>query len=658
MKPKRGGPFLTRLTQDTCGNTLAIMAAAFIPLVGLIGGGVDMSRMYLVKTRLQQACDAGALSGRKAMGGGSWTSATETRANQLFDANFSDGEYGTGTLTRTFEEDDGMVTGTASVGVPMTLMRVFGFAEQTMEVACTAKMEIPNTDVMFVLDVTGSMNCAPEDANLNCYQGVSTSSKRITGLKKAVNCFYETVARLDTTEDCGSTPSGGAGTAQIRFGFVPYATNVNVGRLLPHDYMVDSWYYQTRRANVEVPPAKVETNVWQVYSGGSISKSNCLKYMNNEAFGSFSPTPASSGGPIPAPTVEMVFHSDGSATEGSEWGWSGPGGDNSGTSRSCRRRVDRTTTYYQEKFQNWTYGRFLVDVSGLKGSGGSWANGFPQPSSTSNTDTESVASTTPGNDVPATTINWDGCIEERETVVTDDFDPIPSDAYDLDIDLIPNSEVTRWKPALPDLIYSRSDTWNLSEETTTDGSGRKDFGYACPTEAKKLQAWSTASSFSSYVSSLTPSGYTYHDIGLLWGARLMSPTGIFASENALTPNGGAINRHMIFMTDGDTNGQDDEYAAYGLPWFDRRQTPDTSAPSKTDIDDQINARFSALCTAVRNKNITLWVISFGASVNTTTQARLQACATPGKYFTAADSATLISQFQQIASEIADLRLTS
>ncbi|MFZ2979694.1 MAG: pilus assembly protein TadG-related protein, partial [Sphingobium sp.] len=65
--------FLGRLRKDVRGNTLALVAAGMLPLLGLIGGGIDMSRIYLAKSRLQQACDAGALAGRKAMGGGSWT---------------------------------------------------------------------------------------------------------------------------------------------------------------------------------------------------------------------------------------------------------------------------------------------------------------------------------------------------------------------------------------------------------------------------------------------------------------------------------------------------------------------------------------------------------------------------------------------------------
>ena len=70
------------LARDVRGNTMAIMAATLIPLAGLVGGGIDISRMYIVKTRLQHACDAGALAGRKAMGGGAWDT-DDTRTSRI-----------------------------------------------------------------------------------------------------------------------------------------------------------------------------------------------------------------------------------------------------------------------------------------------------------------------------------------------------------------------------------------------------------------------------------------------------------------------------------------------------------------------------------------------------------------------------------------------
>jgi Flp pilus assembly protein TadG len=678
--------FLARFAGDTRGNTLAIMTMALIPLAGMVGGGIDISRMYIVKTRLQHGCDAGALAGRKAMGGGTWTqtvnnvaSFPKVQAEKFFDANYNKDAYGVdrNTVAKTFNESAGKVTGTASATVPMTLMRIFGKTSETLSVTCDAEMRLPNTDVMFVLDTTGSMDWCP-NGDTSC---AGNANSRIAALRTAVKCFYQIVARLDVPDvDCdGDEPSGGTGNqVQIRFGFVPYSTNVNVGKLLPNDYLVDNWTYQTR---------------WESYGGGSLTQSDCVLFMNNQAVGSFTPTPANSGGPAPAPTIQASFPTDGAATDNTstgEWGWSS--GSNSTESwsnapdrstswndnkKSCRRKKTTTTTYYEEKFANWDYGPIEVKVSGLKAGGSSWNNSFTMPSSTADPDTHSIADPVNGvggKDIPQATINWSGCIEERATIEATDYDPIPTDAVDLNIDLVPSDDESRWKPALPQLIFTRSSYegqnydatdwpgtwygtsgWNIANETTPNDyrNGSKFF---CPTEARKLQTWASATTFQSYVNSLDPNGNTYHDIGMIWGARLMSPTGIFKNENATTPNGGEIERHMIFMTDGDTNANDNDYAAYGLPFFDHRQTPEN--PTKAQLDEQVNLRFLAICNWVKNSNIKLWVINFGEGQAQETVDRLKACAKDGgEYYAATDSVGLQRTFKSIADQISQLRLT-
>ena len=92
---------LRRLTRDTRGNTMVMVAAATIPLCGLIGGGVDMSRAYMVKERLQQACDAAALAGRRSMTTAAMTSTDIAEARRFFDFNFRQGSMGTATFTPT-----------------------------------------------------------------------------------------------------------------------------------------------------------------------------------------------------------------------------------------------------------------------------------------------------------------------------------------------------------------------------------------------------------------------------------------------------------------------------------------------------------------------------------------------------------------------------
>ncbi len=589
-----------RLLRDSRGNALVIVTAALIPLAGMVGGGIDLSRMYILKTRMQHACDAGALAGRKAMGGGTWSYNNNyalSQANQFFDGNFQSGIFESSGLTRTFTENAGKVTGVASATIPMTLMRIFGKTTETLSVSCDAEMRLPNTDVMFVLDTTGSMGDTPSGDTVS----------KIASLKTSVKCFYEIVARLDTNATCTTgTPSGGTGNqVQIRFGFVPYATNVNVGRLLKPEWIADSANYQTRT---------VDSVNWGGWYGTSYYQAGRYDTCNPPAANT-----ASRENRVLGPTRTY--------------------GGNTYSNYYC---------IYESRDASvrWRYDSLPVNTSLLKNGSGFNAS-FQWPIGPNGTDT---------------TISWDGCIEERQTVSQAGYTPIPSGAKDLDIDTEPTSGTasTQWRPVLPNLIYTRSSNgaWTTSPVYSTSDMGR-DYYYACPREAKKLQQWPSADDFDTYVDGLYAQGNTYHDIGLIWGGRLLSPTGLFASENAYTPQGGEIERHMIFMTDGDACTGINNYTAYGVNWFDRRTTgsaPTDGCTTNGTLTEQVNARTEALCTAIKNKNITLWVITFGY-VDPNTVTRMTNCASTGRYFSANNAAQLQSTFKTIADQISMLRLT-
>ncbi len=642
--------FLGRLARDQRGNTIAIMAAAMLPLAGLIGGGVDMSRLYLVKTRLQQACDAGALAGRKAMGAGGWTTgnngSTEDQAKKMFATNFAQGQYGSNALVQEFTELDGVVSGSAQVTTPMTIMKIFGLTERSVSVSCTAKMEIPNTDVMFVLDVTGSM---------------STDNK-IAGLKSAVKCFYEALVRVNTTEVCGSDPSATTSTttAQIRLGFVPYSVNVNVGKLLPNAFLADSWTYQSRSYGWDkVTYNESSSNSGWVYVSGTVKegerdeRNSCPSDTNSSSdeTGATSTTTAPDGTITTSYTVTRT-------TNGIDY-------ECSWRSKTNKWRVTPTTftnykearTYSTVKAPNYvyTYKPRTLNVSGLKAGNNTWNDTIPLDVGTAGA---------------TVNVRWDGCIEERHTFQNTDgtpgneWSPVPAEALDMDIDLVPNATTpynSYWGPLLNRATWARNQ-WNYSN---CSGSGRttdavdtscnaSSASVSCPTESRKLAVYDTASSLESYVNSLSIGGNTYHDIGMLWGARMLSPTGIFASENAYTPAGRSIRRHLIFMTDGDTNTSGTDYSAYGIGYYNRLQS--SVNLSDGQMDNLNNARTAALCSAIKNMNVTLWVISYGSGVGNATETRLEACASPGRYYKASDGAALISRFRQIASEISELRL--
>ena len=124
---------LRRLARSESGNTLAMMAAFLIPLSALVGSAVDTGRLYLVKVRLQQACDAGALAGRKFMidnNVATLDSNAVTQAKIFFAQNFPSGVVGTEPYSATtnpypfvpVKTADKQVSATASAVVP-TLVR-------------------------------------------------------------------------------------------------------------------------------------------------------------------------------------------------------------------------------------------------------------------------------------------------------------------------------------------------------------------------------------------------------------------------------------------------------------------------------------------------------------------------------------------------------
>ena len=137
---------------------------------------------------------------------------------------------------------------------------------------------------------------------------------------------------------------------------------------------------------------------------------------------------------------------------------------------------------------------------------------------------------------------------------------------------------------------------------------------------------------------------------MIWGGRFISPNGIFADDNSSAPNGDAIGRHIVFMTDGAQVNSVENYSTHGVEWWDRRITGNGS--DTTEFNRRA-ARLQAICRATKAENITVWVVAFG----TTLTSNLSSCATPGRAFQANDSATLNAQFRDIASKIAQLRLT-
>lgn len=251
-----------RLAGDTAGNALPLIAAAIVPMMALTGGGIDMGRSYLSESRLQQACDAGVLAARKKLTvgatGPNLPTDAATAGNRFFNINFRAGVYGTEDRSFTMKlESDSAVSGVANVRVPTTLMRLFGYENIPITVKCEAQLNYANVDIMMVLDTTGSM----ED-----YASSTDTQTKLESLKSVVKSFY---AQMEAER---------SPTSRVRYGFVPYSTNVNVGALLDNNWMVSQWAYQSRQPSTRNDVGLAQNWINFVYKSGTVATSTYSTY--------------------------------------------------------------------------------------------------------------------------------------------------------------------------------------------------------------------------------------------------------------------------------------------------------------------------------------------------------------------------------------------
>jgi Flp pilus assembly protein TadG len=655
----KAGTVLGRLRRDKRGNALAIMAAALIPLCAIGGSAIDMARLYVVKSRMQQACDAGVLAGRKFMTDSTNTNldATATaQAKVFFTNNLRAGWMGTTTANFTpTKTADNRVAGTATVVVPMTIMKMFAAPNVTLNVVCEARYDVADTDVLFVLDTTGSMACLPSDSDSACstyvgaagnnsytrpvkqgadsvsgYAGLDQtagyagttgyavpekSGSRIAALRKAVIDFYTTMA------------SNVQSTTHVRYGFVTYSSSVNAGaavQAMSTSYMLggpgaaSTWTYQSRKVTAD----NREGNA--ILTTDSTTQANCPTAAN--------PTVTRT----PSATASQPFTYNPSTLRASVatryW---------DSTARKC-------TTSTQSMSAVWTYQAYPWNVTSYVGG-------------------STIADPT---EINGSTSAWLGCIEERVTTPKTTTFTTASLPADLDPDLIPSSDDTRWRPLWPDVEYQRLSIQNRAYNYTTssinvnDNGGDANLWEKMNSQTKQKGGWvacgkpvqrlttMTQAQVQAYVSApdFVALGGTYHDVGMIWGTRMLSSSGIFAADTAAWPGRGDTNKVLIFLTDGDMSPSPYSYGLYGMEYYDSRVTGG-------DLNNQKayhNARLLAECAKAQDMQIDVWTISIAPS----STAEMTQCASTSDqalYTTSGDD--LSAAFVRIAKQVARLRLS-
>jgi Flp pilus assembly protein TadG len=537
-RPNTPTTVLGRLRRNVCGNTLVIVAFAMMPLIAMVGSGLDMARAYVARDRLQQACDAGSLAARRLLSGATLTTAVETEAKTYFNFNFPQASFGTAAFTPVVTVPSiGTVKITASTTIPTTIMKLFGFSTMNLSTTCSATQDFVGTDIMLVLDMSGSMNCPTSRPNDACGE-VEQSGSKMQALRDASESLYDT---LKSAQD-----QLHANNLRLRYGFVPYNATVNVGK--------------------------------QVYAENP-------NYIRNSA-------------PYQSRTITT--------------GWFGASAN---------------------------YGQLTLDTSSFKT--GALVN-------------------TPGS-YPSSKSRWAGCIEERQTDnVTIDggsATTAPASAWDLDVNMLPTVDSSRWAPWWPEAEF---DPGTGGQYTASK--------YCASTASRLKEYYDDKASYMAYINSLKPLGGTYHDIGVIWGARFISPDGIFASatpetndptdpDNPKKLRGFSVRKYMIFMTDGDMSPYLDVYTTYGAEERDKRVLGSSTGTTTQLAAEQLQRhlqRFRMACNAAKSQGIQLYVIAFSTTLTTD----MENCATTKAMASGITTApALIAKFQEIGSKIGSLRIS-
>ncbi len=652
----------TKLLRDQRGNAFMLTAAAIVPVIGIVGSAVDIGRAYMTQLRLQQACDSGVLAGRRAMASGTYTDAAKAEASKMFNFNFPEQNYGsTGISFSSQAPNASDVVGSASAVLPTALMYMFGKDEFRLSAACTAKLEISNVDVMMVLDVTGSM----KDKAIS-----SDTDTKIVGLRKAAIDFFDTLTSADV------------GDGRLRFGVVPYSSTANVGRILlakNSAWLADESQMPSRSPKLKPVYSNPQTVDDDDFTNGTTTFGtwnavNSTSY-NQTQCGTQTPpadtTPTSQGQPSLNQTGQYV---------------------NSDGNRITTYDNSQTYRYYTHRYRWIPKNGKVAAFCQLQRSTAT----FTRTHTTTVTETPTqvfdskyyyedrtipVGPAKTGNPIVLDTgdsgtnysATWGGCVMERHTVPFASDETAPSDALDMDIDTPPTSDpMTQWQILIPEHAFPRAsgpggtpssvdqrievNSNNVSSDSSNNGSWQRYSKYwsngwgVCPAAAMKLTTMTEADkeSFSTYINNLQPLGGTYHDSGMSWGARLISPTGLFADENGPYLNR-PVSRHIVFMTDGNMAPNMGNLSFQGYEWTAQR----IGATSDAELTRRHNNRFVQLCRAARQRGVTVWVVSFGVGANT----NLNSCASSGQAFEAANSAQLNEQFQAIARQISKLRLS-
>lgn len=194
------------------GAVLPILAITILVLFGATGAAIDMGRAQQVQSKLSSSLDAAGL----AAGATIHTADIHTEANKFLNANFRNYLGATVTnLTTSVNNDNSVITLSATATLPTTVMHVMGFEEVTVAATSEITRASKGLELVMVLDNTGSM----EGSKLESLKSAATDMINILyGDNSTVENLWIGLVPFSQAVNIGSSRASWTTTTSFNFG--------------------------------------------------------------------------------------------------------------------------------------------------------------------------------------------------------------------------------------------------------------------------------------------------------------------------------------------------------------------------------------------------------------------------------------------------------
>ncbi|WP_424926865.1 pilus assembly protein TadG-related protein [Amaricoccus tamworthensis] len=262
------------------------------------------------------------------------------------------------------------------------------------------------------------------------------------------------------------------------------------------------------------------------------------------------------------------------------------------------------------------------------------------------------------------TEGWRGCVEARPSPY--DEDDAPPSVQDFTSYFYPSTRDTQEEPS-----SDKDNPWPPIRSEWTYGSTGYGPNHACGPEIIPLTKSRTTLETGLKNLVAWHRGGTTANLGLSWGWRTLSPRwrGVWKGDERkdlpLDYDTPGMVKSVIILTDGENNLHDQDskgntrvsdYTAYGR--LNEGRLWDAGAYNRSQGRALLDKKLAATCEAMKDEGINIYTITYGSGASSGTIKNLfRNCASvPAMYYHAPANQDLAGIFDQIAGELASLRI--